>query len=74
MAKSEESHCELHLLQHCAPQEPIWVAERFDDLEVVVLFTGHYLPPLAIVESDAVTPNDPAHHQTQIFFCILAIA
>ena len=32
----EELHCELHLLQHCASQEPIGVAERFENLKVVV--------------------------------------
>ncbi len=43
MAKSEESHCdELHLLQHCAPQEAIGITERFDDLEVVVAYSCHY--------------------------------
>ena len=33
---------------------------------------GHCLPPIAIFESVAVTPNDP-DHQTQIIFCILTI-
>ena len=44
----EESHCELHLLQHCAPQEAIGVAERFDNLKVVVPLADQYLYRLAV--------------------------